>query len=153
MAKAKKVKETKSTYATRARRTSGARRSNGARVSKTRARAIVPMPERRVLGKYVVVDPKIQNGQATLIGTQITVGQVLEKVATGASWDSIIQDLRGEISATAIGEVVRLAAKAFQSKAAELLHPSDQNDVEIINRNAERLNREAMDVLEYQIEL
>jgi len=26
----------------------------------------------------------------------------------------------------------------------------DRNDIEIINRNAERLNREAMDTLEYQ---
>lgn len=29
----------------------------------------------------------------------------------------------------------------------------DAKDLEIINRNADRLNKEAMDVLEYQIEL
>lgn len=153
MTKTKKVKETKSTYATRARRTNGALRNNGTRSVKSRARTRVPMPERRVMGKYIVVDPKIQKGEATLIGTQITVREVLEKVATGASWDSIIQDLRGEVSTAAIGEAVRLAAKAFQSKAAELLYPSDKDDIEIINRNAEQLNREALDVLGYQIAL
>ena len=62
-----------------------------------------------------------------------------------------IQDLRGEVSTAAISEAVHLATKAFQSKSAELLYPSDKDDSEIINRNAEQLNREALDVLGYQI--
>jgi metal-responsive CopG/Arc/MetJ family transcriptional regulator len=44
-----------------------------------------------------------------------------------------------------------LLERAAQAYLAQLeRHARDRKDVEIINRNAERLNREAMDALEYQ---
>jgi hypothetical protein len=39
---------------------------------------------------------------------------------------------------------------AFLSDDSKQLSVSDRRDIEIINRNAERLNREATDTLEYQ---
>lgn len=48
-------------------------------------------------------------------------------------------------------DFLEIAAKAFlaQLERDEL----NARDLEIINRNADRLNREAADVLEYQVEL
>jgi metal-responsive CopG/Arc/MetJ family transcriptional regulator len=44
--------------------------------------------------------------------------------------------------------VIERAALAYLAKLER--QERDRRDVEIINRHAERLNREAMDVLEYQ---
>lgn len=44
--------------------------------------------------------------------------------------------------------VIEKAALAYLAKLDR--EARDRSDVEIINRNAARLNREAMDVLEYQ---
>jgi len=46
------------------------------------------------------------------------------------------------------GRVILTFTKA--SAAAETLERSEARDIELINRNAERLNREAMDVLSFQ---
>ena len=48
-------------------------------------------------------------------------------------------------------ELIETAIRAFLAKL--LREEQDRRDLEILNRNAERLNREAADVLEYQVEL
>ncbi len=48
-------------------------------------------------------------------------------------------------------ELIEIAVRAFLAKL--LREEQDRRDLEILNRNAERLNREAADVLEYQVEL
>ncbi len=113
MAKTKKIKESKATYVTRARRTNDASRTNGARGAKTRASKKVELPERRVLGKYIVADPKICHGKVTFIGTRIFVADIIEMVAEEMPWDQIIREWHGHITKEAIAEAVLLAYEAF----------------------------------------
>lgn len=53
------------------------------------------------------------------------------------------------------GERVELTLVAFSEVEAKRLSKAEREarEIEIINRNADRLNEEAMDVLKYQIEL
>ena len=46
---------------------------------------------------------------------------------------------------------IELAVKDYLEKKAKKLR--DQRDLEILNKNSKRLNREAQDVLSYQVEL
>lgn len=68
---------------------------------------------RNQLGRYVVVDSKICHGKATFIGTRIMVDPVLEQVARGLAWESIVEIWGGAISESAIAEAVQLAREAF----------------------------------------
>jgi uncharacterized protein (DUF433 family) len=75
--------------------------------------------ERIVLGRYVVLDPTICHGQPTFVGTRILVADVLEQVAMGLSWETIVEQWRGRVPREAIGEAVNLARSAFAEQAAE----------------------------------
>jgi uncharacterized protein (DUF433 family) len=66
-----------------------------------------------VLGRYVVVDPRICHGQPTFRGTRVLVADVLAQVARGMAWESIVEEWRGTVSAEAIGEAVHLAREAL----------------------------------------
>ena len=68
---------------------------------------------RKTLGRYIVADPAICHGKPTFRGTRIFVSDVLEQVASGMAWESIIEEWRGEVSHRAIAEAVRLASDAF----------------------------------------
>jgi uncharacterized protein (DUF433 family) len=68
------------------------------------------------LGRYIVVDPAICHGEPTFKGTRIFVAHVLDQVAEGLAWESIIEMWGGAISKDAIAEAVRLARDAFLSK-------------------------------------
>jgi len=61
----------------------------------------------------VVDEPDICHGQLTFRGTRIFVADVLEQVAQGLDWESIIEDWHGSISKEAIAEAVRLAREAL----------------------------------------
>lgn len=66
------------------------------------------------LGEYIVADPRVCHGRPTFKGTRILVGQVLEDVADGKSWDFISQvRWGGRLPAAAIAEAVRLAQSAW----------------------------------------
>jgi len=69
-----------------------------------------------VLGRYVVADPAICHGKPTFKGTRILVAHVLDQVAEGLAWESIIELWGGDISKDAIAEAVRLARDAFLSQ-------------------------------------
>lgn len=73
------------------------------------------------LGRYVVADPKICHGQPTFRGTRILVADVLEQVASGMAWETIIREWRGSISREAIAEAVLLARDALVSREAALI--------------------------------
>ena len=60
--------------------------------------------------RYTVVDPEICHGKPTFCGTRIMVSQVLEQVARGMAWDTIIKEWRGSITKDAIAEAVQLSA-------------------------------------------
>jgi uncharacterized protein (DUF433 family) len=72
-----------------------------------------------MIGRYIVTDPEICHGQPTFRGTRVMVQHVLEQVADGMDWESIIAEWRGRISKEAIAEAVSLAGQAFLDHASE----------------------------------
>ena len=73
----------------------------------------------QVLGRYLVADPDICHGKPTFRGTRILVADVLEQVAAGLAWETIIEEWRGSIPREAIAEAVRLARQALLEHTAE----------------------------------
>jgi uncharacterized protein (DUF433 family) len=81
----------------------------------------------KLLGRYVVADPKICHGQPTFRGTRVLVADVLEQVATGMSWDAIIEEWNGHVTKEAIAEAVALASQALFDHADEFaLEPASK---------------------------
>ena len=73
----------------------------------------------QLLGRYIVADPGICHGKPTFRGTRIMVWQVLEMVAAGMAWETIVEEWGGSITKEAIGEAVHLASKSFIEHATE----------------------------------
>ena len=48
--------------------------------------------ERKIIGRYIVADPRICHGQPTFRGTRIMVSQVLEQLADGLAWETIVEE-------------------------------------------------------------
>ena len=67
----------------------------------------------KMIGRYIVTDPEICHGKPTFRGTRIFVADVLEQVADGLAWETIVEEWRGSISYEAIAEAVRLSRQAF----------------------------------------
>ena len=63
---------------------------------------------KRMIGRYVVADPAICHGQPTFRGTRILVADVMEQVAGGVAWETIVEEWRGSVSSDAIAEAVRV---------------------------------------------
>ena len=79
----------------------------------------------KLMGRYIVTDPKICHGKPTFRGTRIMVSQVLEQVSNGMVWEAIIEEWRGSITKEAIAEAVSLASQAFIEHADEyVLEPA-----------------------------
>jgi uncharacterized protein (DUF433 family) len=76
---------------------------------------------RKTLGKYLVADPKICHGKLTFKGTRILVADVLDLVAQGTDWRTIVEQCHGGITRQGIAEAVRLAGRAFLDHADEYL--------------------------------
>ncbi|MBU6399906.1 MAG: DUF433 domain-containing protein [Verrucomicrobia bacterium] len=76
--------------------------------------------KKKIVGRYIVADPRICHGQPTFRGTRILVADVLEQVASGMAWPSIVEEWRGRITEDAIGEAVRAARETFRAHAQEL---------------------------------
>ena len=72
---------------------------------------------KKIIGRYIVTDPKICHGQPVFRGTHILLADVLDQVANGMAWESIVEEWRGAISKEAIAEAVKLASEAFISHA------------------------------------
>ncbi len=73
----------------------------------------------QIIGRYIVTDPKICHGKPTFRGTRIMVADVLEQVAEGLAWESIIEGWHDSISKEAIAEALQLASQAFLSHVGE----------------------------------
>ncbi len=67
----------------------------------------------KTLGRYIAADSKICHGKPTFRGTRIFVSDVLDQIAEGMAWESIIEEWHGSISKEAIAEAVQLARQAF----------------------------------------
>ena len=72
--------------------------------------------EVRLLGRYIVADPKICHGKPTFRGTRIFVEDVLDQVASGMAWESISEEWNDGITKEAIAEAVQFASQALLFK-------------------------------------
>jgi len=77
--------------------------------------------ESRLIGRFIVVDPSVCHGQPTFRGTRILVSDVLEQVASGLAWETIVDEWRGDVSKDAIAEAVRLASQAFLDHSGQYI--------------------------------
>jgi len=68
---------------------------------------------KKLYGRYIVSDPKICHGKPIFVGTRVLVADVLEQVAAGLDWETIIEEWHGSISQEAIAEAVNLSRQAF----------------------------------------
>jgi uncharacterized protein (DUF433 family) len=73
----------------------------------------------QLLGRHIVADPKICHGKPTFRGTRIMVADVLEQVAAGLAWETIIESWDDSITREAIVEAVQLAREAFLKHSRE----------------------------------
>jgi len=80
-------------------------------------------PVKRLIGRFIVADRAICHGQPTFRGTRILVADVLEQVAAGIAWETIVEEWRGNVSLDAISEAVRLASQAFRDHSAQYTAP------------------------------
>ena len=76
-----------------------------------------------MIGRFIVADHAICHGQPTFRGTRILVADVLEQVAAGMAWETIIEEWRGNVSSDAISEAVRLASQAFRDHSSQYAAP------------------------------
>lgn len=74
-----------------------------------------------LIGRYIVTDPKICHGKPTFRGTRVLVADVLEQVARGMAWETIIEEWNESITKDAIGEAVQLASQALLKHANEFV--------------------------------
>ena len=75
----------------------------------------------KILGRYIVADPKICHGKPTFRGTRIFVADVLEQVASGMAWETIIEEWHNSITKEAIAEAVQLATQALMKHSDEFI--------------------------------
>ena len=75
----------------------------------------------RSVGRFIVADPKICHGKPTFRGTRVLVDDVLEQVAAGLAWETIIEEWNGNITRDAIREAVQLAREALLRHASEFV--------------------------------
>jgi uncharacterized protein (DUF433 family) len=82
------------------------------------------MEPRKRFGRYIVADPKVCHGGLTFMGTRIFVKDVLDMVAQGMDWGTIVEEWHGSISREAIREAVQLAGRALLDHAGEYVGES-----------------------------
>jgi uncharacterized protein (DUF433 family) len=75
----------------------------------------------RTIGRYVVADPKVCHGRPTFRGTRVLVADVLDQVAAGMAWETIVEEWNGNVSKEAIGEAVQLAGQALERHVDEFI--------------------------------
>lgn len=75
----------------------------------------------KFIGRYIVTDPEICHGKPTFRGTRILVADVLEQIADGLAWETIIEEWRGSISFETIAEAVRVSRYPFLEKKVNTL--------------------------------
>ncbi len=73
------------------------------------------------LGRHIVADPKICHGKPTFRGTRIFVSDVLEQVASGMDWETIVEEWDNHITQDAIREAVVLASQALLKHVDEFV--------------------------------
>ncbi len=59
-----------------------------------------------LMGRHIVTDPHICHGKPTFRGTRVLIADVLEQVASGMAWETIIEEWNDSITKDAIREAV-----------------------------------------------
>jgi uncharacterized protein (DUF433 family) len=59
------------------------------------------------MGRYIVSDPKICHGKPTFRGTRVLVSDVLKQVASGMTWEMIIEEWDRKINKDAIRDAIQ----------------------------------------------
>ncbi len=105
--------------------------------------------ETKFMGRYVVTDPEICHGKPTFRGTRILVADVLEQVADGLAWETIIEEWRGSISYEAIAEAVRFSRQAFLENALVVManDPEIQSELREIEREFAFVEMDGLNIL------
>ena len=75
----------------------------------------------KLLGQYIVADPEVCHGKPTFRGTRIFVSDVLDMVAEGMAWETIIEQWHNSITTEAIAEAVKLSSEAFLKHTDEFV--------------------------------
>ena len=73
------------------------------------------------IGRFIVADPKVCHGKPTFRGTRVLVADVLEQVAAGLAWETIIDEWNGHLTQDAIREAVQLAREALLRHSSEFV--------------------------------
>ena len=97
-----------------------------------------------MIGRYIVTDPKICHGKPTFRGTRVLVADVLEEVARGMAWETIIEEWNDSITKDAIGEAVQLASQALLKHANEFVLEL-KSGVNILDENIPKPQRELLE--------
>ena len=79
------------------------------------------MTTTQFMGRYIVTNPEICHGKPTFSGTRVLVSDVLEQVASGMAWETIIEEWNNSVTKDAIQEAVQLASQAFIRHADEFV--------------------------------
>ncbi len=69
------------------------------------------MTSQKLIGRYIISDSRICHGKPTFRGTCILVSQVLEQIAAGMAWETIVGEWRGDVTKEAIAEAVFLPSQ------------------------------------------
>jgi uncharacterized protein (DUF433 family) len=77
--------------------------------------------ETKLMGRYIVTDPRICHGKPTFRGTRVLVSDVLEQVSSGVAWDTIVEEWNRSVTKEAIREAVQLASQALLRHADEFI--------------------------------
>jgi len=75
----------------------------------------------KVIGRYIVADPKICHSKPTFRGTRVLVSDVLDQVTSGMAWETIIEEWNNSITKEAIREAVELASQNLSIHADEFI--------------------------------
>ena len=75
----------------------------------------------QMMGRHIVTDARICHGKPTFRGTRVLVSDVLDQVAGGLAWDTIIEEWNESITKDAIKEAVQLASQALLKHADEFI--------------------------------
>ena len=75
----------------------------------------------RLMGRHIVTDPGICHGKPTFRGTRVLVSDVLDQVASGMAWETIVEEWNHSITKEAIREAVQLASQALLKHADEFI--------------------------------
>ena len=73
------------------------------------------------ISRHIVSDSRICHGKPTFRNTRVLVADVLEQVASGMDWETIIEEWNNTITDEGIREAVQLASQALLKHADELI--------------------------------